>query len=158
MAVVRSRLPTIALAGWLLADLLLAFSIVVLGTQEPPPRPRASSTPSPTPSRPPALERRYVQVSLNVDPDAAARGEESAVEAIRRAIRAQGPRLAGRRAGIVLTFGAQHSGGESFANDVNKLLPRADDLLFGDVATRDFQLLGASGGAVLLNIYLFYDH
>lgn len=143
----------IALAGWLFADLLLAFSIVVLGTQEPPPRPRAT----PTPTRM-ALERRYVQVSLNVDPDAAARGEESAVEAIRRAILAQGPRLAGRRAGIVLTFGAQHSGGESFAGDVNKLLPRADALLFGDVATRDFQLLGASGGAVLLNIYLFYDH
>ncbi|MBA9002498.1 hypothetical protein [Thermomonospora cellulosilytica] len=153
----RPRLPMIALAGWLFADLLLAFSIVALGTQDPPPRPRATPTPAPTPSRL-ALERRYVQVSLNVDPDAAARGDESAVQAIRRAVRAQGPRLAGRRAGIVLTFGAQHSGGEGFANDVNRLLPRADGLLFGDVATRDFQLLGASGGAVLLNIYLFYDH
>lgn len=151
-----ARLPMAAIAGWLFADLLLAFSIVVLGTQDPPPRPRATSTPTPTPTRL-ALERQYVEVSLTVDPDTAANGEESAISAIRRAIRDQGARLQGRRAGIVLTFGAQHSGGESFAHNVNDLLDDADGGLFGDVATRDFQLLGASGGAVLLNIYLFYD-
>lgn len=147
------RTSVTAIAGWLFADLLLAFAIVVLGTQEPPPRPVAHPTPTPRQ----ALERRFVKVTLALDPDDARKGDRSAVEALRRAIRAK-PALRGRKAGIVLTFGAQHNGGEAFAHDVNKLLGRADGTLFADVATRDFQLLGASGGEVMLNIYLFYKN
>jgi hypothetical protein len=146
-----------AIAGWIFADLLLAFSIVVLGTQDPPPRPAV--TPTPTPSRPVrlALERSYVEVNFTVDPEAAKRGDQSAINAVRRAIRGKGSALHGRKAGIVLTFGAQLNGGQAFAHNVNKLLPKADGQLFGDVATRDFQLLRTSGGKVQLNIYLFYD-
>lgn len=147
------RTSVTAIAGWLFADLLLAFAIVVLGTQEPPPRPVANPSPSPTPRQ--ALERRFVKVTLAIDPDDARKGSRSAVETLRRAIHAK-PVLRGRKAGIVLTFGAQNNGGEAFAHDVNKLLERADGTLFADVATRDFQLLGASGGKVMLNIYLFY--
>lgn len=148
------RVSMIALAGWLFADLLLAFSIVVLGTQEPPPKPVAAPTPTKAPRQ--ALERRYVEIELAVDPDEARSGSGAAVEALRRAIRDE-PGLRGRKAGMVLTFGAQHSGGEGFAHDVNALLPRVDRALFADVATRDFQLLGTGGGALMLNIYLFHD-
>jgi hypothetical protein len=154
---VKGRLTLAAIAGWLFADLLLAFAIVMLGTQEPPPRPARTPAPTPSPGRTRlALDRGPVQVELSVNPDAAGRGDASAIESIRRAVRAE-PRLRGRRAGIVLTFGAEHSGAEAFANDVNALLERADPRLFGDVATRDMQLIGASGGAVLMSIYLFYD-
>ncbi|OLT30876.1 hypothetical protein BJF79_37975, partial [Actinomadura sp. CNU-125] len=149
------RVSMIALAGWLFADLLLAFSVVVLGTQEPPPKPPAASpTPTKTPRQ--ALERRYVEIELSVDPDEARTGSAAAVDALRRAVRDE-PGLRGRKAGMVLTFGAQHSGGEGFARDVNALLPRVDRGLFADVATRDFQLLGTGGGALMLNIYLFHD-
>ncbi|MFC4051929.1 hypothetical protein ACFOY4_19755 [Actinomadura syzygii] len=147
------RVAVTAIAGWLFADLLLAFAIVVLGTQDPPPRPVAQ--PSPPPRQ--ALERGFVKVTLSVDPDDARAGRQGAVEALRRAIQAK-PRLRGRKAGIVLTFGAQNNGGEAFARDVNHLLERADGTLFANVATRDFQLLGASGGEVMLNIYLFYKN
>ncbi|RKS68905.1 hypothetical protein BZB76_6043 [Actinomadura pelletieri DSM 43383] len=153
MVPVNLRMPVVAVAGWLFADLLLAFAIVVLGTQDPPPRPVARPKP---PSRQ-ALERRFVKVELRLDADDAAKGRRSAVEALRRAVQAE-PGLRGRKAGIVLTFAAQHNGGEDFAHDVNELLGRADGTLFADVATRDFQLLGASGGEVMLNIYLFHKN
>jgi hypothetical protein len=153
MVPVNLRTPVTAIAGWLFADLLLAFSIVVLGTQDPPPHP--VSHPTPTPRQ--ALERRFVKLTLKVDPDDARHGGPAAVNALRRAIRSK-PGLQGRKAGIVLTFGAQNNGGEAFAHDVNRLLERADGALFADVATRDFQLLGAGGGEVMLNIYLFYKN
>jgi hypothetical protein len=148
-------MPVTAIAGWLFADLLLAFSIVVLGTQDPPPRPEPTQTPTPTATRQ-ALERVWVTVELSVDPNAARKGERAAVDALRRAIQSK-PQLKGRKAGIVLAFGAQYSGGESFAHSTNKLLPKVDPKLFKDAATRDFQLIGASGGALTLQIYLFYN-
>ncbi|MEU0521670.1 hypothetical protein [Streptosporangium sp. NPDC006007] len=149
------RLPAAAIAGWLFADLLLAFSIVMLGTQDPPPLPEPTQTPTPTATRQ-ALERRWITVELSVDPNAARKSERAAIDALRRVIRSK-PGLKGRKAGIVLTFGAQHSGGESFARSVNKLLPQVDPRLFRDAATRDFQLIGATGGALTLQIYLFYN-
>ncbi|WP_155340249.1 hypothetical protein [Acrocarpospora corrugata] len=145
-----------AIAGWLFADLLLAFSIVVLGTQEPPPLPVVEPTVSPSLNPKPtrlALERRYIKVSLRVDPR---KGSRSAIGALRRAIKSH-PELKDRTAGIVLTFGAVVSGGEDFAKSVNKLLPRVDRELFRDVATRDFQLIGGTDGAVELQIYLFFN-
>lgn len=147
----RPGLSTTAIAGWLFADLLLAFSIVMLGTQAPPVPAKQPHVPVKR-----ALERHYVQVDLTIDPAAARRGDASAVRALRRAVRAE-PRLRGRKAGIVLTFAAQYSGGEGLAHAVNALLKRADGRLFASVATRDFQLIGASGGALRLNIYLFDD-
>ncbi|HEX6470635.1 MAG TPA: hypothetical protein VF069_16165 [Streptosporangiaceae bacterium] len=151
----NTRLTTTAIAGWLFADLLLAFSTVALGTQDPPPQPAV--TPSPTRPARLALERRFVEVDLAVDPDAAKRGDRSAVEAIRRAVRKKGDRLAGRKAGIVLTFGAELDGAEAFAHNVNKLLHEVDGQLFpSDLATRDFQLIHTSGGKIRLDIYLFY--
>ncbi|WP_066364746.1 hypothetical protein [Herbidospora mongoliensis] len=150
------RLAIPAIAGWLFADLLLAFAIVVLGTQEPTPVPKAvaasSPSPSPTPPARQALERRYVRLTLTVP---RGRSTKAQVAALRKAVRAE-PRLEGRKAGIVLTFGAEHDGGEKFARSVNELLERVDGRLFADVATRDFQLIGASGGAVILQIYLFH--
>lgn len=150
VAAVNPRL----IAGWLFADLLLAFSIVALGTQDPPPHHKRMVSPTPVSTRQ-ALERSWIGVRLSVDPDAAARGAPSVVEAVRRAIRRE-PRLAGRKAGIVLTFGAQNSGGSKLAHNVNRLLARVDPKLFGDVVTQDFLLLNTGGGALELHIYLFY--
>ncbi|MCD0447619.1 hypothetical protein LO762_00180 [Actinocorallia sp. API 0066] len=152
----NAKVTVTAVAGWLFADLLLAFAIVVLGTQEPPPLPTAAPTPTPSPTNTRlALERNWVEVALTLDPDDVRAGRTAAVEKVRRALRAKG-RLKGRKAGIVLTFGAQHDGGERYAGAVNRLLTRADPDLFSDVQTRDFALLGRSGGEVLLQIYLFY--
>ncbi|MBO3745900.1 hypothetical protein J5X84_07445 [Streptosporangiaceae bacterium NEAU-GS5] len=157
------KLATNAIAGWLFADLLLAFSIVVLGTQEPPPVPApaasAEPTPSPTPTPAPtrqALQRRFVTVDLAVDANDAQRGGRASIAALKKAL-SRHPVLRGRTAGIVLTFGAEHSGGEKFAHAVNNLLARADSSLFRNVRTRDFQLIGASNGQLELQIYLFYD-
>lgn len=156
----NARLPVVAIAGWLFADLLLAFSIVVLGTQDPPPDSKPTPTPTPSPSFVPtrqALERDWITVELSVSASDAKAEAPSAIEALQHAIRKE-PRLVGRKAGIVLTFGAQNDGGEAFAHDVNKLLRRVNPNLFADVATRDFQLIGAGGGALILQIYLFYQH
>jgi hypothetical protein len=137
--------------------LLLAFSIVVLGTQEPPLRPaiKPASTPI-TPSARPALERKYVKVQFTVVPSATGKERDRrTIRAIRRAIQEK-PKLKGRKAGIVLAFGAQVSGGDRLAHYVNSLLDEADKNLFADIATRDFHHLQAPAGQVELNIYLFY--
>jgi hypothetical protein len=152
-------MATTAIAGWLFADLLLAFSIVVLGTQDPPPRPLSSpspgATPTPTATRQ-ALERKFVTIQLSVNASQAAHGDGSVVKALRAVVNAE-PKLRGRKAGIVLTFGAQHDGGEGFAHNINKLLGQVNSRLFADVATRDLQIVGAGGGALILQIYLFYN-
>lgn len=159
----RHRLPTIAVAGWLFADLLLAFALVMLGTEASLPAhgttPRRTASPSPTPTPTPTrlgLERQWIAVKLSVSPDAAAARRAAAVQAIRRALDKH-PELDGRRAGMVITFGAKNGDaaqGEEFAADVNALLRRSDPALFDGVTTRDFHSLSKQTGWVELDIYL----
>jgi hypothetical protein len=155
----RPGMPVAAIAGWLFADLLLAFAVIMLGTQQPPP-PRASVTRTPTPSPSSTrtgLERQPVTIEFSVTPDDAANKRQQAVTAIRKALGGDRGKLAGRRAGMVLTFGSNGSpgGGEDFANAINLLLSKADGSLFGDVTTRNFHDLSAPVGSVRLDIYLF---
>lgn len=161
---------TTSLAGWLFADFLLVFALVMTGTRLPEPErgphgPTASpsATPSPTPSpvpsptaRPPGLSRDPVTVTVTLETAAVLRHDESAVRALRAALRKK-RLLEGRRAGMVLTFGAQSSGGALYAKAVNALLSRVDEELFGDVTTCDFHNLRAANGWVELDIYLFQD-
>jgi hypothetical protein len=153
----NAKMTATAVAGWLFADLLLAFSIVALGTQKPPPRPEPAVTPTPTPTRQ-ALEERYVTVDLTLDPASVRRGSEKAAAGLRRALDRR-PELRNRKAGIVLTFGAEHDGGEAYARAINKIVKGLDyapaPSLFAQVQTRDFVLTGAGGGAARLQIYLF---
>jgi len=144
-------------AGWLFADLLLAFAIVTLGTQEPPPRPEPIATPSPTPTKQ-ALEDYYVTVNLSLDPAEVQSGSARAADALRRALDRK-TKLRKRKAGIVLTFGAERNGGTDYAQAVNRIVrglhysPAPE--LFVEAQTRDFVLIGGDGGAVELQVYLF---
>ena len=127
------------MAGWIFADLLAAFLVIALGSQiaqSPAPAAKASPAPSrtspapkPKSTAPLGLRRDYVKVEL---PDT------SSVAAIRNAIRAT-PGLAGRRAGMVLTFGRGGPGtGEGIAEGVNQKLPQVDKKLFGTAVFRRF--------------------
>lgn len=159
----QHKLPTVAVAGWLFADLLLAFAVVMLGTEATLPAhgaaPRRTASPSPTPTPTPTrlgLERHWVAVKLTVSPDAAAARRPAAVKAIRRALEKHSE-LDGRRAGMVITFGAKNGDaaqGEEFAADINALLPRSAPALFADATTRDFHSLSKETGWVELDIYL----
>ena len=155
-------LSTIGLAGWLFADMLLAFALVVLGTE--PASPVRRTPPSATPSRTPAptklgLENTWVTVRFTVSPGDVARKRPEAVKAIQKAL-AKHPGLAGRHAGMVITFGGSDGGvsqGERLAAKVNALLPRSDLDLFDGVTTRNFHSLYQPVGSIELDIYLLAD-
>ena len=153
----RSR----SLAGWLFADLMAAFVLIALGTQVVPPlldQPEAvaatpsaapaTRSPSPSPTaartRPAGMLREYVRIELR---------DTSSAESIRRTIAAHKPRVLGRRAGMVLTFGRGGPGvGEAIARGVNEKLPRVDRRLFGDAVFRDFN---TTGGITNIEIYFY---
>lgn len=150
--------PAVAIAGWLFADLLLAFLIITLGLDsrppaEPAPEPVAEETAEPVPH---GLDLAPVVVELHgVSPAGAAAGDEEVVEELREALAEHD--LADREAGMVLTFGANGGAveGERFASDVNDLLPRVHPGVFDDAVTRTFHSLGGSTGWLRIEIYLF---
>ncbi|MET7394600.1 hypothetical protein ABZS66_14020 [Dactylosporangium sp. NPDC005572] len=141
------------LAGWLFADLLAAFVLIVMGSHitapDPlaaaaspsasasaslPASPSASPSAAPSPSGPPGgLESEPIAIEL---PNTAS------VETIRQAIVASGKAqlLQGRRAGMVLTFGKGGlATGNAEAHQVNAKLPAVyPDLFGGNTVFRDF--------------------
>jgi hypothetical protein len=107
------RLPL--LAGWLFADLLLAFSVIVLGATrasapqaEPEPLPTATTTTTTTVPPPPVgVATQPIELRLPVDGRAIERGDENAIaaatEVLRTELALRG--LSASRAGFVITFG-----------------------------------------------------
>lgn len=149
----------VLLAGWLFADLLLGLTVTMLGAQAPPPVPEAGrGTASPTPSPSPCATRiagvkaRPLKLAFRVDPGASD-GELLAV--VRRELRGHRERLTGRRAGMVLTFGAAGGAGDGvhLAKRVNAAARRAYPRVFGTAATRNFHDLAAPRGSISMEIY-----
>ncbi|WP_248965315.1 hypothetical protein [Sphaerisporangium perillae] len=166
----RRRRPTtpILLAGWLFADLLLGLTIIMLGAQAPPPipvRPRAgvsTATPTPSPSPSPCATRvggvraKPVEVSFRVNPGA---GDGALIAQVKRSLLKHQDRLAGRHAGMVLTFGANGDAGNGvhLATRVNTAARKAYPKIFGTAATRNFHDLAAPSGSISMEIYFVTD-
>ncbi|CAL9475615.1 hypothetical protein SUDANB121_02943 [Nocardiopsis dassonvillei] len=150
--------PSVAIAGWLFADLLLAFLIITLGMDssppaEPEPEPVAEGIAEPVPH---GLDLSPVVVELHgISPAGAETGDEEVVEELREALAEHD--LADREAGMVLTFGANGGAaeGERFASDVNELLPQVHPGVFDTAVTRTFHSLGGAPGWLRIEIYLF---
>ena len=148
------------MAGWVFADSLLALAVVFLATQRAaiPLDAAGTSTLSTTePPRPPVVDGRYVCFRVFVD------SAHSDVAGQVRARLAE-PDLAGRRAGIVLTFGVADRPGDGirhaldFNDNVLKLFPQTFRQLDGSqVTSRPFwggnPEAGHPDGSIEVNIY-----
>ena len=152
-------LPAVAIAGWLFADLLLAFLIVTLGMDARPvdetadPVAAAGEVPGAEEEEEPVphgLELDPVVVELNLAPAQAASGGDDIVESLAEEL----SEVADREAGMVLTFGGSTQG-KSFAEDINALLSQAHPHAFEDAVTRAFHDLGKPSGWARIEIYPF---
>jgi hypothetical protein len=168
----RPRQPPslVLLAGWLFADVLVALMVVFLAAipGAPPkpvsvPRPTAAPTPTATPSPPPTISQQKVVIDLTTSTPAlqSDAGERDRVRhTIGEQLQNQG--MAGRRAGIVLTFGTDRttSSGNTLAQTVNDLVLRVSlPETFGSAALDAFHQRAdndpAAWGQVELWIYFF---
>ncbi|MBW6435182.1 hypothetical protein KZ829_15690 [Actinoplanes hulinensis] len=143
------------LAGWIFADLMAAFLVIAMGSQIPtPPVTKAapgSSAPAPAGRKP--APARSAPLGLELEPVEIDLPDTSSVAAIRRTIRQEAPQLAGRRAGMVLTFGrGGPATGKAVAAGVNGKLPGVDPKLFGGAVYRNFH---TTGGITNIEIYLY---
>jgi hypothetical protein len=168
------------LAGWVFADTLLALAVVFLATlpnalpPDPPPADMSiettSAAPTTEPERPPAVDSRFVCFRVGTDPvlltGPSSPARDAQLNAIARQVADQlnGPNLAGRRAGIVLTFavadlpGDGRTRAEAFNRDI---LPRFDPAFRrpdgGEVASRAFwdgrPTSDHPPGSISINIY-----
>ncbi|WP_424530684.1 hypothetical protein ACOZ38_13045 [Sphaerisporangium viridialbum] len=153
-----TAMTPMAIAGWLFADLLAGFVLIVLGSQPaavadrpvtPVPTPVTSgSRPAPTPSaRPVGLSRAPIRLTVTGTGTARVRSE------VRRAT---GGRLTGRRAGLVMTFGAgSPEAGTRLAEKVNRGLRAAFPGLLKGAVVRAYHDQGLPGGEATVEIYLF---
>lgn len=152
---------TILLAGWLFADMLLALTIVMLGSQAPP---EAEVMPSsgPSPSKSPCAEQlkgvesKPTKARFAVSPGA---GGRALVAQVKKGLSRQASGFADKRAGMVLTFGGDGGSGQgvALASRVNKALREAYPSVFRSAATRNFHDLSASAGSVSMEIYFIND-
>jgi hypothetical protein len=153
----------IALAGWLFADLLLGLTIIMLGAQAASPAsPKLPSDPAASPSASPSssgctvrlagVGSKPMKISFRVE--TSARGRELVTQ-VKTALRAHKRRLAGRHAGMVLTFGANGATGDGvqLAGRVNEAARRAYPGVFKAAATRNFHDLAAPSGSISMEIY-----
>lgn len=157
----RRRRPslTLLLAGWLFADMLLALTIVMLGAQAPP---KAAAEAKPSPSKTPCVEQlrgvdqRPMKTKFAVRP--AARGR-TLVTQVKRGLNRHADDFAGKRVGMVLTFGGDGGGGRgvALAARVNRALRNAYPSAFESAATRNFHDLSASRGSIAMEIYFIND-
>jgi hypothetical protein len=165
-----ARPDLLTLTGWLLADLLLGVMVVFLASipgashaASPPP-----PTSSPAPSLPPASTPAPAPPMVSPNPTiltfttslAAITGpttSDGEHERVRREIfrQLQNAGVTGRRAAIVLTFGATLDEGVRLATAVNDLIRSAFPSIFGDAVTNNYHDLDAPRGVVRLQIYFF---
>ncbi|MFI7114599.1 hypothetical protein ACIBK9_50400 [Nonomuraea sp. NPDC050227] len=159
----RGSMSLIALAGWLFADLLLGLTIIMLGAQAASPAsPQPSPGPAASPAKSPSSSRCAVRVagvgskptkiSFRVETSAT---ERELLTQVKTALRAHKRRLAGRHAGMVLTFGANGAAGDGvqLAGRVNEAVRRAYPGIFAAAATRNFHDLAAPSGSISMEIY-----
>ncbi|WP_440065572.1 hypothetical protein [Streptosporangium sp. OZ121] len=158
----RGTTTPILLAGWLFADLLLGLMIVMLGAQAPPSRPvrpptgeSAGATPTPSPSacvtRVGGVRAKPIEISFRVNPGA---DDRVLTAQVKKKLLRYKKHLAGRHAGMVLTFGAGGAGeGVRLATRVNAAIGTAYPKIFGTAATRNFHDLSAAAGSISMEIY-----
>jgi hypothetical protein len=154
--------------GWLFADLMfaLAMAFLVATTVGQPPRkipvahPTTSPTPEPSRTAEPVLELKPVEMHVTVDWAGLLRDDPAAQAALARAVKAN-KQLAGRHAGLVLTFGGAQ-GGESraiaiasHANNVLRGLGSQSWVFRQTVYNRPFLSLHRPPASLEFDIYLF---
>jgi hypothetical protein len=179
-----SSTSLLGVVGWIFADLLLVLVVVFLATQtggavtRPPIAiPSESATPqpaSPSPGPTPGVDSNFVCLRVNTEPTLLTGAPSAARDAhladIERQVRERTsqPDLAGRRAGIVLSFGIADSpdDGVRRASMFNaEILPRVPPVFRradgGPVANRAFWGGRPRGdrrsGAIEVNIYPIID-
>jgi hypothetical protein len=171
---------SVALSGWLFADLMLALAMLFFaaGTGGAPPAPSPATTPtgiaassgsaaaleragsagpSPLPTPTPAARPCQPTVvldkhELHVAPGPGGRGPT--IEQLKAAFRP----FAGLRAGLLLSFGhaPAPAAGEELAARVNALLRAKAPAMFGaDTIMEPFHYLDKAAGAVDFQVYFF---
>lgn len=165
-------------AGWLFADLMLALVMMSLlaaaittrnAQPEPPPPPPPSpvdttttTSTTPPPAPPPGLLPDPVKLDVHVDTGGLLRNDPGAIGRTQQDMRGAlaGP-LAGRRVGVVLTFGTSPSGdiqrGVRVAGLFNDLVLRTSGDQFAGTGYRNFFQGGGDLDKITLEIFV-YDH
>ena len=172
----RSHPDISHLAGWLFADLLLAFAIIVLAassgglpadesadaeptSQTPPSTPATPPPPTAPPGIDPAPRQIVLQSNYEVltGPPSPGRDAEVARLAgeLRGRIAEQG--LAGRRAALVLTFGVhpEVGSGQRLATAFNDLVLTTVPETFEGSARRSFDWRSTPIGEIRADVYFF---
>lgn len=157
--------------GWLFADLLLALAMAFLvadsAGQLPPPPPTptmavVAPTPTPVPT-PPPLVLHPITLTLNVDPNGllSTPPDPNAIAQAQARIKAD-PRLKGKRAGLVLTFGGATTDNPSQgitdaqAFDQEVLTPLGTSgYVFVNTVYREFFTLNGDTTSFQVDVYLY---
>jgi hypothetical protein len=164
-------------AGWLFADLMLALVVMLFlaaaisAPEEPASKPAASRTTTSTtttttppvtttPPPPPGLLRDPVKLDLIVDTAALLRNDPGVIQAMRGEVGALlfGP-LAGRRVGMVLTFGSATSSdiqrGIEVARLFNLHVLQAYGGQFAGAVYRNFFTGGGDLRKIAIEVYVY---
>lgn len=184
-----SGLSLLSVIGWIFADMLLVLVVIFLATQTggavapnpvsssrttPPPTTTTTTATTTTPALPPGVDSNYVCFRVATDP-AVLTGPPSPLRDahladLQRQVadRLAQPDLAGRKAGIVLTFGVAESPGDGINRASifnNEILPRlGEDFRRADgpvVANRAFwggrPAANKPPGTLSVNLYPIVD-
>ncbi|MEU8036316.1 hypothetical protein [Streptosporangium sp. NPDC049078] len=117
---------------------------------------RPDPSPSPCTGLVGGVRAKPVTLSFRVTPGA---GDGVLAAQVRQELRRHRDRLAGRRVGMLLTFGSDDGarGGVQLASRVNAAILEAYPGTFGTAVTRDFHDLSAPSGSISAEIY-FVTH
>ncbi|MFF5114733.1 hypothetical protein [Streptosporangium sp. NPDC000509] len=117
---------------------------------------RPGPSPSPCTGLVGGVRAKPVTLSFRVTPGA---GDGVLAAQVRQELRRHRDRLAGRRVGMLLTFGSDDGarGGVQLASRVNAAILEAYPGTFGTAVTRDFHDLSAPSGSISAEIY-FVTH
>ncbi|MEV4746306.1 hypothetical protein AB0K21_08030 [Streptosporangium sp. NPDC049248] len=119
---------------------------------------RPAPSPSPCTGLVGGVRAKPVTLSFRVTPGA---GDVVLAAQVRQELRRHRENLAGRRVGMVLTFGSDSDGGASggvqLATRVNTAIRETYPRIFGTAVTRNFHDLSAPNGSISMEIY-FVTH
>ncbi|MEV4092104.1 hypothetical protein [Streptosporangium saharense] len=117
------------------------------------PRPSRKPAPSPCVSRLGDIQAKPITISFQLSPGM---GDEALAVQVRQELLRHRDQLAGRHAGMVLTFGADGGGGNGvrLATRVNAAIRETYPRIFGAAVTRNFHDLAAPPGSISMEVYL----
>lgn len=119
----------------------------------PTPTPTTKPRPSPCVSRLGDVQAKPITISFQLSPGM---GDEALAVQVRQELLRHRDQLAGRHAGMVLTFGADGGGGNGvrLATRVNAAIRETYPRIFGAAVTRNFHDLAAPPGSISMEVYL----